>query len=128
MRARVLLAVLALGVSACETRSPDVSRAEADTSSAIARCEAVPLNIVVANYEDLEVNGAPSDLEGLRLAAQTKAEACEGVTPRARYEGPKHVTVISSMIWPILREELPDLELESCMRGPGGRGLTCDNE
>jgi hypothetical protein len=94
-----------------------------ETSSAVARCEAVPLDIFVGEFEGLTVNAKASDLDGLRRAAREKAAACEGVTPTGTYEGPGYVTVISSMIWPILREELPDLELDSRYRPPGGRSF-----
>lgn len=112
MKASILIATGALLTAGCATTQPS------EAELAIARCEAVAFDIVVGSDEDLALNGAPVDLAGLRVAARQKALACQGVTPRGTYEGPNHVTVIASMIWPILREELPDLELEDRIRQP----------
>lgn len=93
--------------SAPESKAPD--------------CEAVALNILVTDGGELVLNGARAELDDLRSTAREKARACEGGTPRGTFEGPNYATVVTSMIWPILREELPDLDLEMRYRGPGGR-------
>ena len=90
-------------------------------------CADTQLDIVVTDDERLVLNGFPNTLEGLRRAAKVKARVCEGEIPTGTYEGPNFVTVISSLIWPLLDEELPDLELEMCHRGPGGRGVSCES-
>ncbi len=99
------------------TSTPEV----ADVDPVTARCEAMPFDIVVTDEGDLLLNGAASDLNALSLAAREKAAACEGGTPHGSYEGPNYVTVTASKIWPVLRQELPDLDLEMRHRGPDGR-------
>lgn len=97
------------------------SRASSDGPDELT-CENMSLDIVVTDDGELRLNGHPSILEALEAHVEIMAVACEGVTPTGTYEGPSHVTVIASMIWPILQEELPDLELEERIRRPGGRG------
>ncbi len=116
MRTFRTTAALSLLLASCATT---VVRDATSAGTAAERCEAVLLEIVVIN-EELRVNGAPFDLDALRLAAQEKAAACEGVTPRGSSEGPNHISRVTSMIWPILDEELPDLELEVVRRRKGG--------
>ena len=120
MRKTAIILFVCTLATACATTSGTEA---VDANPAMARCEAVQLDLVVGEFEGLWINGVESDLDDLREVARDKAVACEGVTPTGTYEGPCHVTVISSMIWPILDEELPDLELEDRIRRPGGRGF-----
>lgn len=119
MRNTATILVACTLASACTTAFETEA---VDANPALARCEAVQLDLVVGEFDGLWINGVESDLDDLRQAAREKAAACDGVTPTGTYEGPGYVTVISSMIWPILDEELPDLELEDRIRRPGGRG------
>ena len=119
MKKSVISLTASILASACAAPS---GNEPAVANPTVARCEAVQLDLVVGEFEGLWINGVESDLEDLREVAREKALACDGATPTGTYEGPGHVTVISSMIWPILQEELPDLELEERIRRPGGRG------
>lgn len=94
------------------------SRASADEIT----CEHISLDIVVTDDGQLLLNGSPYSIEAFEAHVEVMAAACRNESTKGTYEGPGHVTVISSMIWPILREELPNLELVERIRRPGGRG------
>jgi len=136
MKALFILSGLLALAGACATSSPtgepaaeeavsgaqtSLKPASADPGPAPARdCDSFPFEIVVTDEGELRLNGAASGLDELRRQARALARACENQTPRGAFEGPSYQTVISSMIWPILDEEVPDLELEMRHRRPRG--------
>ena len=92
---RIILAVMAVAVSACSTSPAAVpisasAQAEALPSVEVANlpdfrpetaaaCNSVRLSVAVATDGSLRVNGAPVDLAGLKAAAGKKNDACQYV-------------------------------------------------
>lgn len=92
---RIILAVMAVAVSACST-SPGAAPAAASPPTTVkpseevanlpdfrpetaAACNSVRLSVAISTDGSLSANGAPVDLAGLKAAAAKKNDACQFV-------------------------------------------------